>query len=106
MALGDEIVAAALADWQTAPLDERVRATLAFLQRVTLAPETVGPGDVEPLREAGVRREGVLDALAICLLFNTIVRVADALGFEPLSRSVSAEEFVAHETAMLQHGYL
>ena len=106
MALGDEVVRAALADWRSAPLDEPVRATLGFVQRVTLEPAAVGPADLLPLRAAGVSDEAIEDALAVVLLFDLVNRVADALGFEPLSRSVSPEEFLAHEAAMLEHGYL
>ncbi len=83
-----------------------MRATLGFLQRITLEPAAVGTTDVEPLRAAGVRDEAIEDAVAVVLLFDLINRVADALGFEPLSLSVSPEEFLAHEAAMLEHGYL
>ena len=56
----DTLVEAVLRDWRTAPLDPKLRATLGFLEKLTLAPTEVGPADVKPLRAAGVS-DGVLD---------------------------------------------
>lgn len=70
-----------LADWRTAPVDARLRATLGFLEELTLAPHQVRPADLEPLRAAGVSDEAIEDAIQVCTLFNIYDRVADALGF-------------------------
>jgi alkylhydroperoxidase family enzyme len=70
-----------LDDWRTAPVDERLRSTLGFLQRLTLHPEEVGPADVEALRRAGVDDDAIRDAVYVCTLFNVIDRMADALDF-------------------------
>ena len=74
-----------LEDYHTAPLDERTRATLAFLEKLTLRPSEVGPADVEPLRSLGIRDEAIEDAIQVCTLFNIVDRLADSLGFETLS---------------------
>ena len=71
-----------LDDWRTAPVDERLRATLGFLEKLTLSPGEVGPEDVAPLRAAGVRDEAIEDAILVCTLFNVMDRIADALDFE------------------------
>jgi len=39
----DALVEAVLRDWRTAPLDPKLRATLGFLEKLTLAPTEVGP---------------------------------------------------------------
>ncbi len=70
-----------LADWRRAPLDPKLRATLGFLEKLTLAPADVRPADVAPLRAAGVSDEGVEDAIQVCVLFNIYDRLADSLGF-------------------------
>lgn len=90
-----------LADYRQAPIDdrgaprfaisERLRATLGFLERLTLAPDEVGPADVAPLRAAGVRDEAILDAVDVCVAFHIINRVADATGFSLLSDEGYAE---------------
>ncbi len=107
MALGSEqTVDAVLEDWRTAPVDERLRTTLGFLQRVTLAPAELGPADVAPLRAAGVEEQAVADALLVAVSFNLITRMADALGAEPLSRSLAREDRLAHEARFLEGGYV
>lgn len=72
-----------LADWRTAPVDERLRATLGFLERMTLAPDELSAADAEAVRLAGVSDEALVDAIHVGALFNMIDRMADALGFEP-----------------------
>lgn len=71
-----------LEDWLTAPVSEKLRVTLGFLEKLTMAPGDVGPADVEPLRASGLSDEAIEDAILVCALFNVIDRVADALDFE------------------------
>ncbi|HEY7755581.1 MAG TPA: hypothetical protein VID69_05070 [Actinomycetota bacterium] len=91
-----------LRDWRTAPVDARVRATLALLETVTLRPDEVGALDVAPVLRAGVSEAGVVDALAVALCFNTIDRIADALDFEVVSK----ERFDKGADRLLKRGYL
>ena len=70
-----------LADWRTAPVDPKVRATLGFLEKLTLAPAELRPADVEPLRRAGVSDAAIEDAIHVCVLFNVYDRLADSLTF-------------------------
>jgi len=81
-------VRAVLADLESAPVSERVRATLLFLRALTLAPAEVRPADVTALRAAGVSEEGIVHAVYVCALFNIADRVADAIGFEVPDLSV------------------
>ncbi len=88
MAQGDDaVVAAVLADYRTAPIPEKLRAMLAFLEKLTLRPDEIGPDDVAPLRAAGLHDEEIADAIHVCALFNVINRVADSLGFEQADRN-------------------
>jgi len=82
LGLGDaQLVAAVLADWRTAPVHEKVRATLGLLEKVTLSPSEVGPEDVEPLRAVGVSEQAIQEALYVGFLFNVMDRLADAFDF-------------------------
>jgi alkylhydroperoxidase family enzyme len=81
VALGAGVTRAVLDDWRTAPVDERLRATLGFLQRLTLHPEEVGPADIEALHRAGVDDDAIRDAAYVCAIFNVIDRLSDALDF-------------------------
>ena len=71
-----------LADYRTAPIDERLRAMLALLETFTLRPEEMNAAAVRTALAAGVSREAVRDAFYVAFLFNTYDRLADTLGWE------------------------
>ncbi len=98
----EKLVDAVLADWRTAQVDPRLRATLGFLEKLTLAPADVRPADVEPLRAAGVSDEGVEDAIQVCVLFNIYDRIADSLGFH----LPGPEGYAASGRSLMKRGYL
>ena len=87
-----------LDDWRTAPIDERLRATLGFIQRLTLHPEEVAPADIEALRRAGVDDDAIRDAAYVCAIFNVVDRLSDALDFAvPPPRMLAvAARFLLH----------
>lgn len=92
---------AVLADYKTAPISEKLRAMLGFLEKVTTAPGTLGPADAQAVLATGVTRQGVKDALFIAAMFNTINRLADAFYFEV----GPPEAFVASANSLLKFGY-
>lgn len=53
-------------------------AVLPLLERLTEAPESVTSRDVDAVRQAGVPDEAIVDALHVCLIFNTVNRMANA----------------------------
>jgi alkylhydroperoxidase family enzyme len=71
-----------LDDYITAPIDEKVRATLGLLEKMTLEPEKLGPDDVRPVLALGVTRQAVQDAMHVAFLFNVYDRMADAMGWD------------------------
>jgi alkylhydroperoxidase family enzyme len=71
-----------LADYRTARIAEKLRATLALLEKLTLTPEALSPADVRPVLALGVTREALVDAFYVAFLFNTYDRLADTLGWE------------------------
>jgi uncharacterized peroxidase-related enzyme len=82
----DGLIQAVLADYRTAPISGKLRAMLAFLEKLTLRPAEVGPDDAVPLRAAGLSDEEIESAVNVCSLFNIINRVADSLGFDTTDR--------------------
>ncbi len=75
-------MAPVLKDYRTAPIDERMQATLRLLEKFTLRPEEMGPADVRAVLATGVTREMIRDAFYVAFLFNGYDRLADALGWE------------------------
>lgn len=69
-----------LADLETAVIDEPLRAMLRMLAKLTREHE-VHPDDLRAVLSAGVSRDQIQDALAVCFAFNTIDRLADTFGF-------------------------
>ena len=90
-----------LESWRTAPIDDRLRAMLGFIERLTLHPLDVSPADVGPLRAAGLSDEAIEDAIHVCALFNMYARIADSLGFEV----PDAEGFAVGAEMLLKRGY-
>ncbi len=93
-------VQAVLADLDSAPIEDGLRATLRMLGTLTREGK-VGAGDMRQVLSAGVSREQVEDALAVCAAFNTTGRLADAFGFQVLS----PEGFEAGARYLLKRGY-
>ncbi len=93
-------VTAALADLDSAPVGDGLRATLRMLGKLTRQ----GKADAEEMRRvlsAGVSRQQVEDALAVCAAFNTTNRLADAFDFAVLSPEASD----AGARYLLKRGY-
>ena len=70
------------ADWRKAQIDDRLRFTLALLEKITLAPNEISGDDIAELRRTGLTERAILDATYVCVGFNIIARIADALGFD------------------------
>jgi uncharacterized peroxidase-related enzyme len=94
------LVAAVLADLESAPIADPLRATLRMLGKLT-AEGKLSAEDIPEVLSAGVTGQQVEDALAVCAAFNTTDRLADAFGFEVLS----PEGFEAGAKYLLKRGY-
>jgi uncharacterized peroxidase-related enzyme len=93
-------VQAVLADLESAPIEEGLRATLRMLGKLTREGD-VSAADMRQVLSAGISRQQVEDALAVGAAFNTTDRLADAFGFELLS----PEGFEAGAKFLLKRGY-
>ena len=88
-------------DWRTAPSDDRLRATLGFIEKLTVRPAELTAADAAAVLDAGVSREALVDAIHVAALFNMIVRLADSLGWDV----PEFDEFHARADRMLAGGY-
>ncbi|HET8527551.1 MAG TPA: hypothetical protein VFL60_01475 [Gaiellaceae bacterium] len=85
-----------LRDYETAPVDERLRGTLHFL--ATLDPSRA--------LAAGVTREALREAVEVKAAFDLITRYADTLGAKPHSeQGLTREQAIAHEGRFFELGY-
>jgi hypothetical protein len=92
-------VKAVLADLETAPIGEPLRATLRFLRIVTGGTPTAG--DVRAVYAAGVTKVQLKEALAVAFCFNVITRLADTFEFFV----GDAASFEAGAQMLLKRGY-
>lgn len=91
-----------LDDWRSAPLDAKLRATLGFLEKLTLYPDDIRPADVAPLRAAGLSDEAIEDAIHVCALFNIYDRLADSMGWH----LPDGDGYAASGRNLMKRGYL
>ena len=96
-----EIADAVLADYRTAPISERLRAALAFIERLTTDPRAVGAAVAQAAMAAGLSRQDIEDAAAVASVFAVITRNANALDFD----IPSAAEFDRAAGMLLRRGY-
>lgn len=93
-------VAGALADLDSAQIEEGLRATLRMLGKLT-SDGTLSGDDVRAVLAAGVSHQQIQDALAVSFAFNTTDRLANAFAFKVLSE----EGFEAGAKYLLRRGY-
>jgi uncharacterized peroxidase-related enzyme len=72
-------------NWRAARLTEREHAMLAFAEKLTLSPGTVGEGDRAALRRAAFTDRDIWDIAAVAGFFNMSNRVASATDMRPNS---------------------
>ena len=98
----DALVKAVLDDWRAAPVEPKLRAALAFLEKLTLDPAAVTPADVAPMRAEGLSDAAIEDAIHACTLFNIYDRLADSLEFE----IPDSHAFDMGAISLIKRGYL
>jgi uncharacterized peroxidase-related enzyme len=93
-------VSATLADLETAPLTEPLRATLRMLGKLTRE-SCVDADDIRRVLAAGASEQQIKDALAVAFAFNVTDRLADAFDFAV----DNPEAITAGARYLLQRGY-
>jgi len=100
-ALNRQLVDTVLDDYQAAAISEQLKATLAFLEIMTLRPDELRAEHARGAYRAGVSGGALDDAIAVATLFNIVTRYADALAFA----MPSSEDFDRASEMLLKRGY-
>ena len=74
------ILDALLDDIDAAPIEARLKPLLRFTRKLTREPARMTQGDVDAIREVGWSEQAVLDAAAVCGLFNLMNRLVEGAG--------------------------
>ncbi len=101
--LGDALTQQVLDDYESAPVDARLRATLGFLKKMTLAHEALTPDDARAALAAGVTREALTEAMHVAYLFAVYDRLADTMGWDVPAQASGYYESAAKR--LLARGY-
>jgi len=96
----DPKVQAVLADVDTAPVSDKLKATLRLLRKLSKE-HTVTADDMKAVLATGVTKSQIEDALAVCFAFNVITRLADAFEFHVGPRAA----FDGGAKHLLKRGY-
>ncbi|RSM38839.1 peroxidase [Amycolatopsis balhimycina DSM 5908] len=74
------VLAAALEDLGSAPVDERLKPVLAYVGKLTRTPSRMTDADADAVFAAGWDERALHDAVLVCALFNFMNRMVDGLG--------------------------
>lgn len=92
---------AVLADWRTAPISDREKALLSFIDKVNQASTRIGQDDIDSLKRHGWSEEAIYDAVTVCALFNFYNRWVDATGVPDMP----AAAYELSGKRLAEHGY-
>ena len=95
------MVEAVLEDFRTAPIDDRLKALFAFIEKMNRESNRLGPEDIEALKAAGWSEEAIYDAITVCALFNFYNNWIDATGVSDMP----AAAYDASGDRLANHGY-
>jgi uncharacterized peroxidase-related enzyme len=95
------LVDTALADYRAALISDGLKATLEFLEAMTLRPTELTAQSAAAVFEAGVSAEALEDAIAVGAIFNIVTRYANAFDFA----LPTANEFDRAASMLLKRGY-
>lgn len=90
-----------LADWKTAPISEKEKALLTFVDRVNSDSLRIRQEDIDHLKSHGWSEEAIYDAVTVCALFNFYNRWIDAAGVPDMP----AAAYELSGQRLKEHGY-
>lgn len=74
------LLADALADLDSAAVDERLKPVLRYVDKLTRTPSTMTAADADAVYAAGWDDRALHDAVLVCALFNFMNRMVEGLG--------------------------
>ena len=91
-----------LADYRTAPIDDRQKALFAFIEKMNDQSNSIRADDIDRLKDAGWSEEAIYDAITVCALFRFYNAWIDATGvhdmpagaYEMSGRRMAAEGYM------------
>jgi len=85
-----ELIGAIMQDLDAAPVDDKFRALLRYVGKLTREPAKLTQQDADAVYAAGWDADALYDAVAVCALFNFMNRIVEGTGIKPMSEEVRA----------------
>jgi uncharacterized peroxidase-related enzyme len=89
-------------DPDSAPVDPKLKALLAFVRKLALTPGEMTQADADAVFAAGWPEQALQDAIAVTARAAFMQRLVEGHGFVPMSRELAAKR----ARQRLQHGYV
>lgn len=83
----DGLVEAMMADFDTAPISDKMRPVLAYTRKLTETPSRMTQADADQVYAAGWDDQALYHAVSVCAAFNMDNRVVDGLGIPAQTKS-------------------
>ncbi len=96
------LIEALLSDFDSAPVEPRLRPLLAFVRKLTLTPAEMTQADADSVFAAGWDEKALHDAIAITARMSFMQRLAEGHGFVPISKEVAKK----HARKRVELGYV
>ena len=97
----EELLAQVLKDPETAPIEDRVKLLLRFVEKITRDSAAISADDMEPLRAAGWDDEAIFFTITTCALFNFYNRWISSSGVPAMS-----DEMHRWQGKLIAQGYV
>ncbi len=102
--IDERLFAELLADPETSSVDQRLKPLLAYVGKLTRAPDRIAPSDAQAVYDAGWKEAALFDAVSVCALFNMMNRIVLGAGIVSDPRLMPREEVEARLKRMGRPG--
>ncbi|MCV6594436.1 MAG: peroxidase-related enzyme [Silicimonas sp.] len=100
------VIEALMADFETAPVDPRLKPLLAYVGKLTRDPARMVEADAQEVYDAGWSEQALFDAIQVCGLFNLMNRMLEGTGIESYPRDPGAVDESVLEAIRSPTSYL
>ncbi len=78
--IDEEVIDGLMKDLETAPVEEKMKPILSYVQKLTRLPAQLTEADAKSVYDAGWTERALYDAIQICALFNFMNRIIEGTG--------------------------
>ncbi len=100
--LEESLVEQLMTDYQTAPIDEKMKELLSYVKKLTETPAHMTDSDAQAVMNAGWNEEALHDAIYVCAIFSFMNRIVDGTGVVLNEKAMIPHEIAKEDDLYLQ----